>query len=71
MVAAQVPPETVAHYGDRFVFRDEIARRHRVEVAISDVGDTWWVRLSMGPWLTPADVAFGIGAIKDCLQQPS
>ncbi len=68
MVAAQVPPETVAHYGDRFVFRDEIAQRHHVEVAISDVGDTWWVRLSMGPWLTPADVTFGIGAVKDCLQ---
>ena len=71
MVAAKLPESTLAAYDGHFAFRDEVAKRHRVEVAMSEVAGAWWVRFSMGPWLCPADLEVAIDAVKDCALQPS
>lgn len=67
MVSARLPEAASARYEDRFVFRDEIANRHRVEISVDDVSGCWWARLSFGAWNRCGDVQRAIEAVQDCL----
>jgi len=67
MVSARLPEAASAQYEDRFVFRDEIANRHRVEIAVDDLSGCWWARLSFGAWNRCGDVQRAIEAVQDCL----
>lgn len=71
LVAARLPASTMDAYDGHFAFRDAVAARHRVEIAMSEVAGAWWVRFSMGPWITPADIEVAIAAVADCALQPS
>ncbi len=57
MISVKLPGEYQRRYSDRFVFRDLLARDHRVEVAIDDSVGDWWLRMSFGPWARAEDVA--------------
>lgn len=67
MVSVRLPEAASALYPDRFAFRDEIANRHRVEIAVDDSCGNWWARLSFGPWNRCEDVDRAIEATLDCL----
>ena len=70
MVSVRLPDTAREAYKDRFAFRDEIAHRHRVEVAIDDSSGCWWCRLSFGPWNRAEDVSRAIEAVGQCAASP-
>jgi isopenicillin-N epimerase len=71
MVSARLPDAAAAQYEDRFALRDELARRHRVEIAFDDSSGAWWARMSFGPWNRCEDVDRAIAAVQDCVANPT
>jgi len=70
MVSVRLPDAASEQYEDRFAFRDEIAKRHRVEIAIDDSSGCWWARMSFGAWNRCEDVDTAIEAVGDCVASP-
>lgn len=70
MVSARLPELACQRYADGFAFRDEIARRHRVEISIDDSSRCWWARMSFGAWNRSGDVDVAIEAVLDCAATP-
>jgi hypothetical protein len=67
MVSVRLPDAASARYEDRFAFRDAVASRHRVEIAVEDSSGCWWARMSFGAWSRCADVDRAIEAVQDCV----
>jgi isopenicillin-N epimerase len=70
LVSVRLPEMACEQYGDRFAFRDEIALRHRVEIAIDDSSGCWWARMSFGAWNRKEDVDRAIDAVRECIDSP-